>query len=313
MAEVVAPPGAVRTSFASSYVEWGPVIAGAVLVGALSFVLLTFGTAIGLSLLSPYPGHSYGRAAASVAALWGLVVPIGSLLIGGYIAGRMRAPREGADEAETEFRDGLHGALVWGVSVLFGGLLTLFAASATAQTGIVTASADKGAIYSSAAETLFAPVTVADATSNPTLTSSPSAKPSSVTAASTTTARGIDENAGVKGVIATAVTSGHLSPPQKSYLAGLVSQRTGMNIADAEKRVDQTFAEARQAADKARRATVVAALVTATGLMIGLAAAWYAAQRGGHHRDRNIPARFTWGWRNWDWRSRRTDVSRKPV
>ena len=122
-----------------------------------------------------------------------------------------------------------HGALVWGVSVLFGGLLTLFAASATAQTGI--ASTDKGAIYSSAAETLFAPVTVADATSNPTLTSSPSAKPSSVTAASTTTARGIDENAEVKGVIAAAVTSGHLAPTQKSYLAGLVSQRTGMVLA----------------------------------------------------------------------------------
>jgi hypothetical protein len=311
MAEVVSPPGVVRTNFASSYVEWAPVIAGAVLAGAISFVLLTFGTAIGLSLLSPYAGQSYGRAAASVAALWGLVVPIGSLLIGGYIAGRMRAPREGADEAETEFRDGLHGALVWGVSVLFGGLLTLFAASATAQTGI--ASADKGAIYSSATETLFAPATVADATSNPTLTPSPSAKPSSATAASTTTARGIDENAGAKGVIAAAVTSGHLSPTQKSYLAGLVSQRTGLNAADAEKRVDQTFAEARQAADKARRATVVAALVTATGLMIGLAAAWYAAQRGGHHRDQNIPARFTWGWRNWDWRSRRTDVSRRPV
>src|SRR5580765_325379 len=98
MAEVVAPPGAVRRSFASSYVEWGPVFAGAILAGALSFVLLTFGTAIGLSLLSPYPGHSYGRAAASGAAVWGLVVPIGSLLIGGYIAGRMRAPREGADE-----------------------------------------------------------------------------------------------------------------------------------------------------------------------------------------------------------------------
>ena len=221
------------------------------------------------------------------------------------------SPARGADEAETEFRDGLHGALVWGLSVLFGGLLTLFAASATAQTGI--ASADKGAIYSSAAETLFAPATVADATSNPTLPPSPSAKPSSATAASTTTARGIDENAGAKGVIAAAVSSSHLSPTQKSYLAGLVSQRTGLNPADAEKRVEQTFAEARQAADKARRATVVAALVTATGLMIGLAAAWYAAQRGGHHRDQNIPARFTWGWRNWDWRSRRTDVNRRPV
>jgi len=300
MAEVVVPPGGVRTSYASSYVEWAPVFAGAVVAAALSFVLLTFGTAIGLSLVSPYPAHSYARAAASLAALWGLVVPIGSLLIGGYIAGRMRAPREGADEAEIEFRDGLHGALVWGVSVLFGALLTFFAASATAQTGIVTASTDKGAIYSNAAETLFAPVTVADATSAPT-PPSPSAKPSSATATLTTSARGIDENAGAKGVIAAAVAAGYLSPAQKSYLAGLVAQRTGMSTTDAEKRVDQTFDEARKAADKARKGAIVAAFVTATALMIGLAAAWYAAQRGGHHRDRNLPARFPWAFRSRRW------------
>ena len=102
---------------------------------------------------------------------------------------------------------------------------------------------------------------------------------------------------GAERVIATAVVAGHLTPAQKGYLTGLVSQRTGMSASDADKRVDQTFAEARQAADKARRSAVVAALVTATGLMIGLAAAWYAAQRGGHHRDQNIPARFTWAFR----------------
>jgi hypothetical protein len=92
MPEVIAPSGPIRTSFATSYIEWAPVIAGAVVAAALSFVLLTFGTAIGLSLVSSYPAHSYGRAAASMAALWGLVVPIGSLLVGGYISGRMRAP-----------------------------------------------------------------------------------------------------------------------------------------------------------------------------------------------------------------------------
>lgn len=303
MAEVLAPPGAVRGSYASSYIEWAPVIAGAVVAAALSFVLLTFGAAAGLSLVSPYPAHSYGRAAASVAALWGLVVPIASLLIGGYIAGRMRAPREGADEAETEFRDGLHGALVWGVSILFGALLTFFAASATAQTGIITGGVDRGTIYSSAADTLFAPIMVAETTSNQSPTPSPAAKSLLVTAPSTTTARGVDENGLAERVIAAAVTGGHLSPAQKSYLAGLVSQRIGMSTADAEKRVDQTFVEAQQAADKARRAAVVAALVTATALMIGLAAAWYAAQRGGHHRHQNIPARFTWALRSRRWLS----------
>jgi hypothetical protein len=213
----------------------------------------------------------------------------------------MRTPREGADEAETEFRDGLHGALVWGVSILFGALLTFFAASATAQTGIVTGGVDRGTIFGSAADTLFAPIMVAETTSNQSPT--PAAKSLPVTAPSTTTARGVDENGLAERVIAAAVTGGHLSPAQKSYLAGLVSQRTGMGAADAEKRVDQTFAEAQQAADKARRAAVVAAFVAATALMIGLAAAWYAAQRGGHHRDQNIPARFTWALRSRRWLS----------
>ncbi len=211
----------------------------------------------------------------------------------------MRAPREGADEAETEFRDGLHGGLVWGVSVLFGALLAFFAASATAQTGAAAATADKGAIFSSAADTLFAPVTVADVGSTASQTAPPPAgKP---TLSGTTTPRGTDENAGASRIIAAAVTAGQLTSGQRTQLAAMVSQRTGMTTADAEKRVDQTFAEARQAADKARKATVVAALVTATGLMLGLAAAWYAAQRGGNHRDQNLPARFTWAFRSRSW------------
>ena len=127
----------------------------------------------------PYPAHSYGRAAASIAALWLLVVPIAAFLVGGYVARRMRTPREGADEAETEFRDGIHGALVWGVGILFGALLTFFAASATAQNGaaIGAAAADKSAVYTPALDTLFAPVNIADA--------SPAAAPATIAAKTT--------------------------------------------------------------------------------------------------------------------------------
>lgn len=46
----VVPRGALP-----SFIEWGPVFAGAVLAAALSFVLLTFGTAIGLSATLPWP------------------------------------------------------------------------------------------------------------------------------------------------------------------------------------------------------------------------------------------------------------------
>jgi hypothetical protein len=294
MAEVVAQPVAGRVSSSISYVEWGAVLAGAVLAASLSFVLLTFGTGIGLSLLSPYPAHSYGRAAASIAALWLLVVPIAAFLIGGYVAGRMRAPSEGADEAQTEFRDGIHGALVWGVGILFGALLTFFAASATAQTGAaIGASADKGAVYAPALDTLFAPVNVADA--------SPSASPATPAARSTTGApssstptRALEDHDGAERILASSVAAGHLGVADRTYLTALISQRTGLSSADAERRVDQSYEQARNAADSARKAGVVAALVTATALLIALAGAWYGAQRGGHHRDSNIPARFDW-------------------
>ena len=36
-------------------IDWPAVIAGAILAAAISFVLLTFGTGIGLSITSPYP------------------------------------------------------------------------------------------------------------------------------------------------------------------------------------------------------------------------------------------------------------------
>lgn len=153
MAEVVA----ARTS--AGYVQWGSVIAGAVVASALSFVLLTAGAAIGLSLVSPYPTQSYGRAAASIAAFWLVVVPILSLLVGGYIAGRMRSAWENADADEVEFRDGVHGLLVWSLSIVIGGALAFLATAATAQLGANAAQAalsDRSTVVASAADTLLA-------------------------------------------------------------------------------------------------------------------------------------------------------------
>ena len=53
MVDVVTPGRA-----GSSYVEWSAVFAGAVVASAISFVLLTAGAAIGLSLVSPYEFRS---------------------------------------------------------------------------------------------------------------------------------------------------------------------------------------------------------------------------------------------------------------
>jgi hypothetical protein len=95
--------------------------------------------------------------------------------------------------------------------------------------------------------------------------------------------------------LAAAVADGSLSAADRNYLAQVVSARTGLSIAEAEKRVDDSYAKAMSAVEAARKAAVAAGLTTATALLIGLAAAWYAAQRGGQHRDQNIPAKFRLG------------------
>jgi hypothetical protein len=81
----------------------------------------------------------------------------------------------------------------------------------------------------------------------------------------------------------------------RTYLAQVVAQRAGTSQQEAERRVDDAITTARQAADKARHAAVLTGFVTAASLILSLGAAWFAASRGGHHRDHSIPARFEFG------------------
>ena len=140
------------TRGAASFVEWGAVLAGAVLATALSFVLLTFGAAIGLSATSPWPNSGLSvKVIATLAVFWALAQQIGSLMAGGYVAGRMRSRWHEAGD-ETEFRDGLHGGLVWAIAVL----ISAFLAVATASFGVRTG-ADMASIAAAGAATRAVP------------------------------------------------------------------------------------------------------------------------------------------------------------
>jgi hypothetical protein len=257
-----------------SYVEWAPVFAGAIAAAAISFVILTAGGAIGLSLVSPYPYQSYTHTAASLAIAWVLMVSIGSLLIGGYLAGRLRSAWGEVTSDEVEFRDGVHGLLVWALSIVAGAILGFLAATAAvtsaAEVGKSAAYADTTSVLSPSVDSLVRSQTAVPA-------SSPAA---------------VDIRPEVARILATAVTTKGLAEPDRVYLTNFVAQRSGVSPEEARKRVNDAYASAVRAVDTARRASVLAGLVTATALLIGLAAAWYAAQRGGHHRDNNIPARF---------------------
>jgi hypothetical protein len=291
MVDVVttAPPRVATTG----YVEWGAVIAGAVVASAISFVLLTAGASIGLSLLSPHPSQSYGKLAASLAAFWMLAVPILSLLVGGYIAGRMRTALDGASEDEVEFRDGIQGLLVWAVSIVIGGTLAFLTAASAAQLGADVGKAavsDRGTIVAAAVDTLLRPTGA-----EPVATDVPAEAPNATSPSASAAGVGEESRDAITRALAAAVADGSLSAADRSYLARVVSARTGLSPAEAEKRVDDAYAKATNAVEAARKAAVAAGLTTATALLIGLAAAWYAAQRGGQHRDQNIPAKFRLG------------------
>lgn len=268
-----APASEVRTN----YVEWGPILAGAVAASAISFVLFTAGSAIGLSLLSPYPSQSYGRWAVSISAFWAIFVPIFSLLIGGYIAGRMRAAWSTNPE-EVEFRDGVHGLLVWSTAIVIGGLLAFLAAGTAAQVGGEIGKAaitDRGALVASSVDTLLRPA--------------PGPLPSPQAGGPVTP----ETREELTRIFVASTADGSLDAADRGYLAQVVANQTGLSPDAAQKRVDEVYTTALETVDAARKAAVAAGLATATALLLGLAAAWYAAQRGGHHRDQNIPARFT--------------------
>jgi len=131
-----APTVVATPTVRASYLEWGPIVAGALLAAALSFVLLTFGAAIGLSATSPWPNSGVSaKFIAGVAVFWTLVQQIGAFMAGGYIAGRMRTRWNDSAQDEVEFRDGLHGALVWAVGIVIGAALLMATVGAVTRTG----------------------------------------------------------------------------------------------------------------------------------------------------------------------------------
>jgi hypothetical protein len=294
MVDVVATPARAGTS----YVEWGAVFAGALTASALSFVLLTAGGAIGLSLISPYSAESYTKTAASVAAFWSIAVPILAFLIGGYLAGRLRSAWAEASLEERQFRDGMHGVLVWALSIVAGALLAFLAATAAANTGAqLTAGALSGrdAVVAPAIDTLFAAAAPAAAPADTARPGAPAPSAAPVTGERAAVPDS-EARATITRTLIAAAANGQVTPGQKRTLAQIVSERTGISQAEAEKRVDQAYADAVSALETTRKATVLAGLVTATALLVGLLAAWFAAQNGGRHRDENLPARLIMAW-----------------
>lgn len=263
-------PGAARADDprfdTRPYVEWSAIIAGTVVAMAVTFVLLTFGSAVGLSAVSPWTSTRGSITAVSFgAAFWLILVNIWAFGLGGYLAGRMRHRHSGASESEVHFRDGTHGAVVWATAVTLGAVVAAMAATSLARGGLDAAAA---AARASGAD----PVGIAADTLLRTSATGPNA-------------RSDDVRTEVTNLLARSAGRGEIAAADRTYLANVVAARSGIPPAEAEKRVNDTIAQMKTAADRARKTAIVVGFITAATLLLGAVAAWWGATTGGQHRD----------------------------
>jgi hypothetical protein len=290
-------------------VQWGAVILGALGASAIAAVLLAFGAGIGLSATSaqPWAGAS-AKALAVCSALYSAIVLVAAFGSGGYVAGRMRLPPTAEELSEADFRDGAHGFAVWALGIFAGGLIALWAGSGAVKTIGEAAAAIGGRTAERAAsnpesQRAGISMTPTDYAIDRLLATSPgsagtapaagapgSATPTTGPAPAPTMSRA-DATAPVARIFASTLRTGQLDDRDRSMLVATVMQQTGLPRADAEKRVDEAYADlktaeqkARDATEKARKAAVITAFAIGSTLLLACAAACAGATSGARHR-----------------------------
>jgi len=254
-----------------SGIAWSAIIGGAVAAATLSLILLALGAGLGFASVSPWSNAGASATAVGVGAgVWFLIVQWLSSAAGGYVAGRLRTKWAALNSDEVFFRDTAHGFLAWGLATLLTvGFLASVLSGAASLGGTVAAGAAQGATQAGVMnagpadawlDSLFRPANPAPASGNQ------------------------DVRAEASRLVLSGV-SGNLQPADRTYLAQVVAARAGLSQQDAEKRVDDTIAQAKQAADTARKAAATVSLMTALSLMIGAFVAAAAGAMGGRHRD----------------------------
>jgi hypothetical protein len=207
-----------------------------------------------------------------LSGVWIIVVTVGAFALGGYLAGRVRSSWRASPD-EVEFRDGAHGLLVWALGVVLGAALLWATASTLTAANTAT---------SSPRETAGAPGFLAFELDR-LFRSERRLEPVAA-----------DVRAEASRILMKGIGRQELPSEDRAHLNRVVAGATGLPAADAERRVVQVLAEARNSASQARRTAVILGFASAAALAAAAAAAWFAAAAGGKHRDDEFapPLRF---------------------
>jgi len=269
-------PVAAAATNRTSYVSWGAVIGGAIAASALAFVLHGFAAALGLSLSSTAPTwRDSSFALVFLAGLYLVLLAIASYSFGAYVAARMQVPLAGVSN-DSEFRDGMHGLLVWGLATLLTGVLAIAAAQATQRLAAPSASSPATSV---AGENIIA-------YDLDRLFRSERRPPGNMDYPRAEAAR----------ILLTVPSHRGLQSDDRAYLIRLTAAMTGLAAPDAERRVDEVIARAQENLNRARRSGIVLGFMAGAAALIGAVCAWYAACAAGRHRDGREALSPLWDW-----------------
>ena len=273
-------------------IAWGPIIGGAVAATGITLILLLLGSGVGLTMVSPWSGESSSAATVGVtAAIWLVVVQWLSSALGGYLTGRLRTKWAAIHTDEVFFRDTAHGFLSWALATVF--VAGFLASSLTSLAGAGASAAGQAAMAAGVAGGATASASDTDSTGPGMSTAyftDALLRPQNI--ADRANADNGAAAAEISRILLQGAANGSVPDGDKTYIAGIVSARTGLSEADARTRVDTVLKQiddakvaAQAAADKARKAAATSALIGSLSLLVGAFIAAAAAAFGGHQRD----------------------------
>lgn len=303
-----------------SAAAWGAILAGAAAAGALTVILAFLGLGFGMGAISPWRSLGDNAEMLGVGAIaWLALTQIAAAALGGYLAGRLRVRWPGVQTDEVYFRDTAHGFLSWAVATLvvaacmssvIGGIGRAGAEMAgnTATTAAIAASDDDdggtgiggGAVAYTVDVLLRRPAPSTGLVPNVATTSDPTLDPAvddaTIDRAPIVVSRRVTTNTAWRSELTRALTQAvrldSLTDADAKYLASHLAARNGITTEEAETAVRSAYdrlkvlsTQAKQAADKARKATAWASIWLFISLLAGAFTAALAATWGGRQRD----------------------------
>ena len=296
-----------NTNVSNSAVSWGAIVAGAAAATSLSLILLILGVGLGLSSVSPWVRDGISATTFGVSTiLWLTLTQLVASAMGGYLAGRLRTKWADVHTDEVYFRDTAHGFLAWAVAALATATLLTSIIGSIISGGVQAGASMIGGVANTASSAVGGSLTSPSAMQRndggplgyfidslfrrDATTTAPSAA---------TTAAPLDaskDTAEVSRIFMNVSRAAPLPNEDLRYVGQIVAQRTGLSQQDAEKRVADVYAKAqakvrdaevaaRDATDKARKASAYSALWLFVSLLVGAFVASLAATFGGRSRD----------------------------